>query len=79
MIFELMYAAISTNTGLSQLKPRESGLVWKMHPSKRVFWPEKVAEETEDHWKIAFENQREIRQNGRIKYSILKNGNHLLV
>ena len=37
MIFELMYAAIGTNTGLSQLKPR--------HPSKSVFWPEKVAEE----------------------------------
>ena len=45
MIFELMYAVIGTNTGLSQLKPRQSGLVWKMHPSKSVFWPEKVAEE----------------------------------
>ena len=36
------------------------------------FGQKKLQRRKEDHWKIAFQNQREIRQNGRIKYSILK-------
>ena len=45
MIFELMYAAIGANTGLSQLFAMVCGLVWKMHPSKMIFRPAKSTEE----------------------------------
>ena len=73
MIFELMYAAIGTNTGLSELFPKAKRFaVWfgKCTRQKGFIGQQKVQRRKEDYWKIAFQNQREIRQNGRIKYSM---------
>ena len=46
--------------------------VWlaKCTRRKGFFGQENVQRRKEDYWKIAFQNQHEIRQNGRIKYSM---------
>ena len=71
MIFELIYAANST--GLSQLFAKAKRFaVWfgKYTRQKGFFSQQNVQRKKEDYWKIAFKNEHEIRQNGRIKYSM---------
>ena len=68
-----VYAAIGTNTGLSQLFAKAKRFpVWfgKCTRQKGFFGQQKMQRRKEGYWKIAFQNQHEIRQNGRIKYSM---------
>ena len=68
-----MYAAIGTNTGLSHLFAKAKRFaVWfgKCTRQKEFIGQQNVQRRRDDYWKIAFQNQHEIRQNRRIKYSI---------
>ena len=59
MIFEVMYAAIGTNTSLSQLfakAKRFPDRCGKCTRPKWFFGQQKVQRRKEDYWKIAYKN-----------------------
>ena len=74
MIFTLMYAAIGTNRPFTTLCQGKAvcGFVryGKCTRQEGFLGKQKVQRRKEDYWKIAFQNQHGIRQNGRLKYSM---------